>query len=136
MEMQADFGRRDSSRQLGLVWGTVAAALLALAPVAPRLLSSLPACPLKSVLDIPCLTCGTTRAALALARLEPWTALKINPLAAVGWTALVGGGLLAGLLALAGKPLAEPSWRLARPLRLALALLLVANWAYLVRAGI
>jgi hypothetical protein len=82
------------------------------------------------------LTCGSTRAALALGRLDLWTALTINPLAAAGWLTLVVGGLIAGALALIGIPLREPSWSLSAPLRIVLVLVLLANWAYLIQAGI
>lgn len=114
----------------------MAVGLLALAPLAPRLATALPACPLKSIVGVPCLTCGSTRAALALGRLDLWTALTINPLVAAGWVMLVVGGLIAGVLALGGKPLREPSWRLAAPVRVAIALVLLANWVYLIKVGI
>ena len=126
----------DQSRQLGFLWGAVAAGLLALAPLAPRLATALPACPLRSTLGFPCLSCGSTRAALALSRLDLWTAFTVNPLATVGWLTLVVGGLIAGVFALSGTPLREPSWRLSAPLRIVLVLVLLANWAYLIQAGI
>ncbi|MGB6001159.1 MAG: DUF2752 domain-containing protein [Thermoanaerobaculia bacterium] len=126
----------NQSRQLGFLWGAVAVGLLALAPLAPRLATALPACPLKSIVGVPCLTCGSTRAALALGRLDLWTALTINPLVAAGCVMLVVGGLIAGVLALGGKPLREPSWRLAAPVRVAIALVLLANWVYLIKVGI
>lgn len=125
----------DQSRQLGFLWGAVAAGLLALAPLAPRLAIAAPACPLRSLVGVPCLTCGSTRAALALSRLDLWAALTVNPLAAAGWLVLVAGGLMAGLLALRGIPLREPSWRLSLPLRLVIVLVLLANWVYVIQAG-
>jgi hypothetical protein len=73
---------------------------------------------------------------LALSRLDLWTAFTVNPLATVGWLTLVVGGLIAGVLALIGTPLHEPSWRLSAPLRIVIVLVLVANWAYLIQAGI
>jgi hypothetical protein len=136
MEIEDRFRRRDPNRQLGLLWGAVATGLVVLAPLAPRLATSLPACPLKSTVGIPCLTCGSTRAALALARFDPWAAFNLNPLATAGWLVLVVGGLIAGFLALNGRPLREPSWQLSLSGRLALVLVLLANWAYLIQAGI
>lgn len=131
-------GRRAADgpgRQLGLLWGGVALALVAVSPLAAGLAEAAPHCPLKSVSGLPCPTCGTTRAAVALARLDPLGALALNPLAALGWTVLVGGGLLAGAAALLGRPVREPSWRWRPHTRAALAALLLANWIYLILAG-
>ena len=41
-------------------------------------------CPLFEITGLPCPTCGGTRAALALARLDPGAALQANPLVVVG----------------------------------------------------
>ena len=123
-------------RQLALLWGGVAAALVALSPLATRLATGLPACPVRSWLDLPCLTCGTTRAALALARFDPAAALAWSPLATVAWILLIGGGLAVGGMAVVDRPLPAARVRPTRSLRLALALLLLANWAYLVLAGV
>lgn len=116
------------------MWGGVAAALMLLSPWSVELAARLPACPVKTVLGVPCLSCGAARAAVALARLDFAAALAVNPLAAAGWAALVGGGILAALLALGGRELPEPR-RLPRPLRLGAAAAILANWLYLFRAG-
>ncbi len=123
-------------RQLALLWGGVAVALLALAPLAPRLASGLPACPVRAWLDLPCLTCGTTRAALALASFDPAAALALNPLAALGWIGLIGGGLIAGGMAVADRPLPEARLRPTLRLRVTLAFALLGNWVYLLLAGV
>ena len=123
-------------RQLALIWGGVAVALVALAPLGARIAAALPACPVRTWIDLPCFTCGTTRAALALARLDPAAALALNPLAALGLIGLVGGGLAAGGLAVVNRPLPEARLRPTRVLRLALGLALLGNWIYLVLAGV
>lgn len=125
-----------ADRQFAWLWAGVSAALVALAPLSDRLGAAVPACPFRAWLDLPCLTCGTTRAALALARLDLLEALGTNPLAALGWIALVVGGLGAGVLAIGGRDLPLQRWRPTSTHRWATAMLLVANWAYLVRAGI
>jgi hypothetical protein len=122
-------------RQLGLIWGGVAASLVALSPLGPRLAAALPACPFRLLTDIPCPACGTARAALALARLDPAGALAVSPLAAAAWVALVGGGLLAGVASLAGFGVPEPPAALPRWLRAAAVALIAANWAYLIWSG-
>lgn len=125
-------------RQLGLLWGLVAAALVALSPLAPRLAAGLPACPLKTTTGWPCPGCGTTRAALALADFDLLSAFAVSPLAAAGWTLLVAGGLVAGALALAGiESPAPPAWtpRRLAAFRLAAAAAIAGNWIYLVVSG-
>ena len=122
-------------RQLGLLWGAVAVALVALSPAAPHLTQGLPACPLKSLSGLPCPACGSSRAALALAQREVKEALAVNPLATVAWLGLVAGGLVAGVAALGGQPLREPRWVLPTTARLGLVGILAANWLYLIWAG-
>ena len=128
--------RRTSRRQLGLLWGAVSVLLLVLSPMAERLAEGVPRCLLKTLSDLPCPTCGSTRAALALARLDLLEALALNPLATLAWSFLVAGGLAAGALALAGRPVPEPTWRLGSGARAMIVLILLVNWAYLVHAGI
>ncbi len=122
-------------RQLGLLWGAVATALVALSPLAPRLAGALPACLFKHLTGLPCPTCGAGRAALALARFDFPTAFAVSPLAAAGWSLLVAGGLAAGLASLARVELPEPPHQLPRPLRWLLPAALLANWAYLIWSG-
>ncbi len=110
--------------------------LVALSPLAGRIASTVPSCPVKAIVGLPCLTCGTTRAGAALSRLDLAGSFSINPLAALAWVVLVGGGLVAGFLALWDVPIREPEWNLSWPVRWLLVVVFVANWAYLVRAGI
>ncbi len=126
--------RLDGGRQIGFLWGAVSILMLALSPFAPPLASSMPPCVFHELTGHPCLTCGGTRAAVALARLDPVTALRANPLVAVGLVALVGGGLLAGFLALLGHGVREPA-RYPGWVRLVCVLALAANWAFLILAG-
>lgn len=124
------------SRQLGLLWGGVAACCAALAPLAPAIVAGLPSCPFKALLGLPCAACGSARAALALARLDPGSAFGLNPLAAAGWILLVAGGLLAGGAALAGRGVPEPRANPSPALRLAGAGMILANWLYLIGRGV
>lgn len=128
-----------SRRQLGLLWGGVALLVVALAPLAPQLAAALPPCPTKAFTGIPCPGCGTTRAALALGRLDVAAAFAVSPLAATAWIALVGGGLGAGLLSLAGvEPPAPPRLTTRRAewaWRIAVVGAVTANWLYLLATG-
>lgn len=125
----------DARRQLGLLWGAVAASLVVLSPVGERLAPALPACPLKSWTGWPCFTCGATRTAVALAHFDILGALAISPLMTVAWVVLIGGGLVAGIAALAGYGVPEPHGRISLKWRLAAVAVVLANWVYLVWAG-
>ena len=119
---------------MALLWGATALALLALVPFAPRLAPLLPACPVRSWLAVPCPGCGSGRALLALARFDPLAALAANPLAVLVARAVVVGGLVATVLALAGRLPAEPR-TLPRGAGWLAAAALAANWVYLWRSG-
>lgn len=110
--------------------------MLGLAPIGGLLAGALPACPFRTLIGLPCLSCGTTRAALALAALDPLAALRLNPLATLGWSSLIGGGLVAGSLAVLGRPIAEPRWNTSLKTRLTLVLVGLGNWAYLIWANV
>jgi hypothetical protein len=111
----------------------VALVCVAAAPLAPALAQGMPACPFRELLGVPCLTCGSTRAFLALARFDVGAAFSWNPLAAVAGILLVAGGLAALGAALAGRGVETP--RPTPALRAALALALAANWVFLVAAS-
>lgn len=124
---------RDDLPVAGL-WALAAGGAVAILPFAPHLAQLLPPCPLHELTGIPCLTCGATRVALLLARGEAFEALALNPMAALG----LGAGVLCGLLAPAWVGMRGPLLRLtpAPHWRLALAVALAANWAYLILRGV
>lgn len=121
-------------RQTGLLWGAAALALIASAPLAPLFASGLPDCLVKSFLGWPCPGCGSTRAYIALGRLDVTSALHLNPLATIGIIGFVLGGLAAAALALLGRPLTEPA-RYPVWLRVTAAGLVAANWVWLLVDG-
>jgi hypothetical protein len=118
-----------SARAFGLYWGAVAAALILAAPIIPQACAWLPPCLFRSWTGLPCPTCGATRAAIALARLDPMTAWRSNPLVTLGYVALLAGGLIAGVAALAGRPLPEPR-RFSSALRAAAWSAAALNWIW------
>ncbi len=121
-------------RQLGLFWGAVALALLVLAPAAPVVVRGLPPCFFHQVTGLPCVTCGGTHAALALLSGDLPGALHENPLVAAALVLLVVGGLVAGLLAIAGRGVKEPA-RIPGWARAVTVLVLAANWLWLIVDG-
>ncbi len=124
-----------SDRQLAAIWGGVALALIAFSPLAPVIAGRLWSCPFKGIFGIPCPTCGTGRAALALARFDPIHALVHYPLPALAWMAFLAAGLVAGWRAWRGQPLPRvrrlPVWS-----RIAIVVAVLANWAYSIATGI
>lgn len=118
-------------RQLGFFWGAVSLSLLAIAPFAPGVAGRLPSCFFHEITRFPCLTCGGTRAALSLLSGDVPGALHANPLVVFALVLLVGGGLVAGALALAGRGVREPE-RIPGWGRAALVLVLAANWLWLI----
>ena len=110
--------------------------LVALSPWAGRVDALLWGCAFKHLTGVACPTCGTTRAAMALARLDVITAFTHYPLAALGWSVLIGGGLVALGLTLAGRtPPAIPT-RLSPAGRVALVAVILANWVYSIATGV
>ena len=125
---------RANDRALGLSWGAAAAASIALAPLAGRAAELVPPCLFRSVTGLPCPTCGSTRAVLALARLDLAGAVALNPLAVASAIVFLAGGLIAAVAALAGRPLREPE-RYPPAARLALVAAVAANWVWLLEAA-
>ena len=121
-----------TSRQIGLLWGLVALALIAFSPLAPELAATTPACPVKSISGLPCPTCGSTRGSLALLDGRILDALAFNPLVMSSGIAFVIGGLLAPLWAWKISKIPDLDRSLPMAARIAIVALVVLNWAYLV----
>jgi hypothetical protein len=121
------------------VWVAVAATgLTLLALTSTHVLEiQLPLCPFKIITGLPCPTCGLTRAVMAMTRLDFAAAFAFNPL---GVAAAIGVGLYlvyAAIVLMARLPRLRP--RLTRRDmevgRIAVLVLLAANWAWLIAAG-
>ncbi len=123
---------REGERQLAWVWGVSSVVSLLLAPLWVKLAPLLPRCTFRHLTGFPCPTCGSTRAALALASGHPLEAFLWNPLVVILGALFVGGGLLApawSLLRLPVPVLSTGAWRAIRVVAL---LAILANWAHLV----
>ncbi len=124
-----------ADRQLGFCWAGVVLALCALSPFGPAFASQLWHCPFKTLTGFPCPSCGTTRAALALARFDFWGALVSYPLPTIAWLLFLLGGLGAGWLAWQNRPLPQlpplSGWT-----KFAIIAAILANWAYAIATGV
>ncbi len=128
--------RPPAGRQLGLLWGGVALALVILSPLSPYVVQGGPRCPFKTLTGIPCPSCGLTRAAVALAELDPLLALTHFPLQTIAWIAFLAGGWVAGALALSRRPLPQLPRRIPLWVKIAVLLVVLGNWAYCIVIGV
>jgi hypothetical protein len=122
-------------RQLAVLWGVLAASSLLLRPLWLAVAPLLPPCPFRALTGLPCLSCGTTRAAVAVLHGDVLGALATNPLATMAGVGFIAGGLIAPLWALAALPLPRIGAPAPRTLRIGLALALLAGWAWVMLAN-
>jgi hypothetical protein len=119
-------------RQLALLWGVVVVCTLLLRPFWLAVAPFLPACPFRAITGIPCPTCGSTHAAIALMHGRLGAALGANPLAALAGIAFFAGGLVAPVWAALRWPVPDVPAPLPRWARAAIVAALLASWAYLI----
>ena len=86
---------RKDERELAWVAFGVAAAGIALSPLAAFVAGLFPPCLFRQWVGVPCPTCGATRAILALGRLDVAAAVAVNPLACAIVVSLTAAGLAA-----------------------------------------
>lgn len=124
------------NRQIAILWGAVALVLIAASPWASLFGDALWECTFKSWTGIPCPTCGTARAALALAEFDFVGALGRYPLPAIAWMVFLGGGLAAAALTLSGRTPPSIPCRLPLWARASLVGAVLANWVYSIATGV
>lgn len=98
-----------------------------------------PLCPLHALTEIPCPTCGSTRAASALLLGDLNTALIRNPLMTAALLAAVLYLLYAAVVVIGRLPrvrIESLSPTEARMIRVLAILLIAANWGYLILRGV
>ena len=111
-------------------------AMIVMAPLTSELVAGLPACTFRELSGIPCPGCGSSRAAELLSRFQFLEALRRFPLATLGWTGLIGGGLLAGVAGICGGSIPYLSSRWLPWIRWGLVAAIIANWLLLIRTGV
>jgi hypothetical protein len=119
-------------RQLAWLWGVVTVCSLLLRPFWLALAPFVPACPFRAITGLPCPTCGTTHAALALLDGRIGDAFVANPLAAIAGIGFVAGGLVAPAWAALTWPVPEVPTPLPTWARATIVAVLLAGWAYLI----
>jgi hypothetical protein len=120
-------------RMVAALWAVTSVAAIAAAPVALAIAKTAPACPLRRWTGMACLSCGGTRALLALARGDVPQAVAFNPLVAAAAIAFVAGGLAAPVwIALGGR--APSLTSLSRRARAAIFVGIALSWIW-VAAG-
>jgi len=119
-------------RQIALLWAVSAASALVLRPLWLAVAPVLPPCPFRVLTGVPCLSCGTTRAAVALLHGRPLEALAANPLAALAGAAFTLGGLAAPLWVAARFPVPDLGAPLATWVKVTIVVALLANWAWVI----
>jgi hypothetical protein len=119
-------------RQLALLWAVSAGSALLLRPLWLAVAPLLPPCPFRVLTGVPCLTCGTTRAAVAFLDGRPLDALAANPLAALAGAAFIVGGLAAPVWAAARLPAPDLAAPLPAWVKASVGAALLANWAWVI----
>jgi len=127
---------RSESRSLAALWLVAALGAAVLQPLLARTAALSPGCPFHALTGIPCPTCGTTRAALALLGGHPLAALGWNPLATLAGIAFFLGGVAAPLWVFRGGQLPTLAGPLSPAARWGIVAVVAANWAYLIVRGV
>jgi hypothetical protein len=118
------------------IWGPLLAAGFLAARFYPFAEHPIIVCPFRTLTSIPCLTCGGTRAVMALVRFDFARAFEMNPL-----VALAACGAFLYLLHCLRVLLTRTPWRPALPqllsgrMRPLLVAAVVVNWGYLIAVG-
>lgn len=98
--------------------------------------SLLPNCAFHSLIGLPCVTCGSTRAFSALIDGEFLAAFRLQPLFVAGCLFSVAYGVRAPLSLIADKRIfVELTDQDRFLIRCVLVMLIALNWVYLVKAG-
>ncbi len=123
---------------LALIYAAILAAWASLATLRLFLKLPLPPCPFHHFTGFPCVGCGSTRAASALVRSRIFEALAWNPFATIAMlgVAIYCTWAVASRILNLPRPYLEITPTELRWAAVLLGILLIANWFYLIRAGV
>ena len=127
--------RQPQDIEFGIIYGGIGVLILTALRFTP-VVQLLPSCVFKGLTSFPCPTCGATRAALFLAHGEVAASLSMNPLVSLSFigSCLVFPYSLLALLLHLPRPSVELSVREHVAIRVAVLVLVLMNWFYLVYA--
>lgn len=123
-------------RHLAWLWAAAALSAVVLRPFWLLIAPVLPGCPLRTLTGVPCPTCGSTRAGLALLHGDILGALQLNPLATLAGLAFLLGGVLAPLWVGLGRKVPDLPDRWPLGLRITVLAAIIANWVWLLATGL
>ena len=127
--------RQHHDIEFGIIYGGIGVLILLALRFTP-IVQVLPDCVFRALTSFPCPTCGSTRAVLFLAHGDAAASLSMNPLVSLslmGACLVFPYSLLAFFLRLP-RPSVELSVREHVVVRVAVVVLVLMNWAYLVSA--
>lgn len=98
---------------------------------------TLPTCGLKAAFNLPCLSCGATRATLNLLHGDLLTAIAYQPMIILIYVLLLGWGAVSTWALIKGHSINFDMTRAQTwAVRSLFVIIPIANWTYLVHAGI
>ncbi|UCE18147.1 MAG: DUF2752 domain-containing protein [Gemmatimonadota bacterium] len=122
---------------LGLVYGGIGVFCFVGARFLSELTALLPRCPFHRVTGLPCPTCGTTRSGILLSQFNIVGAFLVNPLFVLVSFAVGVWALSAFVLHIANRRIQVVQFDDAKPvIRILLVGTILANWVYLIFAGL
>ncbi len=136
--MRIGFKKRTSGQiEFGIIYGGISLAGLLSARLLP-VARLLPSCLIKEFFGFPCPTCGATRSVVRLSYGDLRGSFAANPLVSLALVSTVIFFLWSVASLIMGLPRIELvlSEREKNRMRAGVILLVVANWLYLVRAGL
>lgn len=114
------------------LWGVVVIVSISLRRLWLALTPFLPRCAFRRLTGLPCPTCGSTHAAIALLHGRVLAALAANPLITILGLGFAAGGIIAPVWALARGPVPALSGKLPVWARVLAVAVILVNWAYLI----
>jgi hypothetical protein len=120
-------------RRLTLLWAAGVLLVVALRPLWLMVPDLLPRCRFRALTGLPCPTCGTSHAAVAMLQAHLGEALAANPLVtALALLVLLGGLAAPFWVLLARRRLPSPPDHVPRWALVAILALTLLNWAFLI----
>ena len=123
---------------LGIIYTAISLMLIVGAAFAHKGMIGPLHCVFKAIVGIPCPTCGITKSMVAISHLDITGALRWNPLVFISLLIIWAWGLLSifGMATGRGAPIIEAHGKVATALRIVFFTALIANWVYLIQAGV